>query len=297
MEEKPKDTKLSDDKIPALHTYAGDMATMVREYEGSVIKIALAEQKRREEETQKVKTIQKKRVGVFLFILGIILIAASIYGVIISFEQSKKNAVHEEMGFLPTPIPTDDQIIVNTENITGKEDLKNLFKNSRTTPSPEGQVRALFFVKGAVPNQRIISTNEFLDLELSSMPSNMRENLKEEFMVGFYNEKGVTHTFFIFQINDYDKAYAGALAWEKTLLDEFFLIFNIDVLGDNKILLEKPFEDILVNNKNMRVLTDTKEKPILYSVFLNQNLYMLTDNEQAINEVAKRLRTINTRPL
>ena len=103
--------------------------------------------------------------------------------------------------------------------------------------------------------------------------------------------------FVVFKFNSYEQAVAGAYAWEKTLIDEFYPLFGINIKNENANLLQKNFEDAIVENVDVRVLLDNEKNPIIYSVFLNQKLYMVSASRDAIIEAMNRLRTENAKPL
>ena len=61
------------------------------------------------------------------------------------------------------------------------------------------------------------------------------------------------------------------LTWEKTMLRDLFVLFNINLGADSSKLFEKPWGDVLVNNQNARILYDKNGKEILYYIFTNKN--------------------------
>ncbi len=105
------------------------------------------------------------------------------------------------------------------------------------------------------------------------------------------------HLFFLFQTKDYNQSYAGMLNWEKTLFDDFFVLFNIDISGDHNSLFEKQWKDIILNNKDARVLYDIDGKSVLYYMFINKNTFIITDSEDTIKEASLRLLIKDVKPL
>lgn len=74
---------------PGIRTYGSDMADAIRTNEASVIKIALAEQKKREREALTQVAQGTKTSRVFLTLGGLMFIVAAILGV--SFVVQQKN--------------------------------------------------------------------------------------------------------------------------------------------------------------------------------------------------------------
>ena len=118
-------------------------------------------------------------------------------------------------------------------------------------------------------------------------------------MVGTYTPaaENKSHLFLMFEIKDYNQSYAGMLAWERTLLNDMFPFFKIDVSGDSSNLLNTPWKDTIINNKDVRVLYDKNSNSLLYYIFIDKSNFLITDNEDTIKEIISRLLTKNTKPL
>jgi hypothetical protein len=101
----------------------------------------------------------------------------------------------------------------------------------------------------------------------------------------------------MFTIKDYNQAYASMLDWEKVLLSDMFLPFSINVSGDRNMLFEKPWKDIIVGNKDARILYDKEGNDILYYIFIDKSKLVITDNRDAIKEIDLRLLAKTTKPL
>lgn len=284
-------------KTSSIHTYAGDMATMVRDNEASVIKIAMAEQRRRSGELEKEINSKQKNYAVLFGVLSLVLIVGAIFVYKYLEQRGKIEATHPEIiTQLPTLIPADIQTILKSDTIAGREDLVRILSNKKLEKK-SGLIESVFF---ASENKKTLTTTDFLDTVGSSIPNAFKRSLDPNFMIGVYRPN-ITSTknglFFIFKSSSYEQAVAGAYAWEKTLLDEFSTIFGIDISGSKIVLLQKSFEDTILQNTDARVLYGVENEPLIYSVLLNNNLYMVSDNKEVIIEVIKRVRTQNAKPL
>jgi hypothetical protein len=297
MDENNSQNNIGPDGAPVIHTYAGDMASMVRDHEASVIKIAMAEQRRREQESAKQQHVRNRKRSTFFAIGAVVLVLITIVGVKLLKAKIAIDSVHPEvLTRIPTFIPTDTDSVIDADRFTGKEDLTIVFNQERGQIGNTNQVRSIFFTRGIGANKAVMKTSEFMKLLQSSIPGTMARTLDESMMMGIYTDSNSkTHPYFIFKNNNFDTAYAGSLAWENTLLDEFFPLFGIDVSGDNKVLLANRFTDKLVENLDTRILSDNSGNILMYSLFLNKDYYMITDSESVIKEMLKRLRSINTK--
>lgn len=299
MDENNSQNNIGPDGTPVIHTYAGDMASMVRDHEASVIKIAMAEQRRREQDELKQKYSINSKRSTFFVIGTVIIIVITILGVKFLKQKTITDSIHKEvLTRTPTFIPTDVDSIIDADRFTGKEDLTIAFTKERNTPGAKDELRSIFFTKGIGNDKTILKTSEFLKLLQSSIPGSMARSFNEAIMIGIYTDQlNATHPYFVFKTNNFESAYAGSLSWENTLLDEFFPLFGIDISGDNNVLLQNTFFDKLIENIDARVLSDNKNNILIYSLFLNKEYYMITDSEETIKEMLKRLRSINSIPL
>ena len=119
-------------------------------------------------------------------------------------------------------------------------------------------------------------------------------------MVGTYTpvkEDEGPKLFLIFETNDYNVAYAGMLQWEKSILNDLFDLFQVDISGERSELFERPFKDIIINNRDARILYDTNGTDILYYIFLDKNKIIITSSQEAIKEIIIRLNTKNAKAL
>jgi len=57
------------------------------------------------------------------------------------------------------------------------------------------------------------------------------------------------------------------------------------------------WKDIIINNKDARVLVDVKGRPILYYLFVDKSSILIADSDIVIKELIGRLLTKNNSPL
>ena len=55
------------------------------------------------------------------------------------------------------------------------------------------------------------------------------------------------------------------------MLSDLYILFNINIPESNSGLFEKEWKDIIVNNKDARVLYGESGEGILYYTFVNKN--------------------------
>lgn len=292
MDENKIQTNNKDLKV--LRTYTSDMADAVRTNEVSVIKIALAEKERREQEDIYKKAEGTKFSKVFLVIGGIILIAFAIFISYYLIQKKKEKEIPQtNISNIETFISYDSKLYIDTTNIPSTTDILSIIKNeNKENPKLIG---AIFLTKNIDTAPTILTTNNFLSLFNIAPPGTLTRSLSSEYLLGKYsnkdaiNEKSKSAMFLIFQTTDYSQAYASMLLWEKTMLKDLYMLFDIYIPESNNILFEKTWKDTVINNKDVRVLYGDNGEGMLYYVFVNKNNFVITNSIEAMREVITRL--------
>lgn len=295
-------SQFNDKDLKVLRTYTSDMADAVRANEISVIKIALAEKEKREQEE-----IYKKAEGTnvsktFWIIGGIILIVGAIIGSYFLIQKKKSNETPQPIVTkIDTFILYDSQSKIDITNIVSTGDLMGVIK--KNTQINKGGVEALFLTKNVNNISTDLTSKNFLSLIKATAPGTLIRSLSDKYLLGIFNntkepnENGKPAMFLVFQTSDYALTYASMLDWEKTMLRDLFILFDINITDSNSSLFEQPWKDIIVNNKDARVLYGENGEGILYYLFVNKNNFVITDNIEALKEVTSRIITKNTKPL
>ena len=77
--------------------------------------------------------------------------------------------------------------------------------------------------------------------------------------------------------------------WEAKIFYDLHGFFGININADTNYLLQKDFEDGIVQNKNARILHDTNGRIVLMYVYLEDGSLLVTNSETAVGEVITRL--------
>lgn len=301
MEENKKPNNLSND-LKVIHTYTSDMADAVRQNEMSVIKIALAEKEKRESEEMYKKADGSNSSKIFLVFGGIILIVIAL-GItyLVTQKNIETNSPVQTAKEIEAPIVYNEKVFIDTGELATHNDLSNAIKKEVENKSKDNSVKAIFLKKEVGDKPELVGVNSFASLIGETAPQALIRNLGEEYLIGTYNIKegdiSKPHLFLIFSINDYNQIYASMLAWEKTMLQDLNLTFGIDVSEDRSELLEKQWSDIIINNKDARVLYDNLGKEVLYYIFINKNSFLITDNQDVVKEIGAKIISKETKPL
>ncbi len=302
-------------QVRGLETYASDMAEAMREQEGSVIKIAMVEQKKRAAEEQ--ITSPKSGKNKLYIVGGIGLVVLAVVAIVIVATKQSAPAVNSNT---PTQIQSiiysDAQKEIDITNFSKEQIARAVTDEIKKTDITADKIENVSLVNTAPGDTsisavssgpKIYSTASFFKAIESGIASSLLRALDTNFMMGIYHapvstegssnpassagtEVSGKHLFILLPVVSHDEALAGMLTWEKKMFDDFFLLFNIDVTGAHATLFQKPFTDALIDNLDARVLKDDAGNIVLMYVFPTDNMILITDNIGTVTEVTNRLR-------
>lgn len=291
MEEKNFQQNNINKKPEVLRTYLSDMADVVRENEASVIKIALAEQQRKEREDlyREVKKTSWKKVA--LIIGGIILVLIAIgFSYFLIKEKNKPIETEEQNMVVNTFISYETKSIINLDQTITTSELVDLIKEKINEKGKSGEIKAVFLKEKVGEIENIITLRKFFTLMRTTASASLARSLGDDYFIGAYTSTDETILpFLILKTKNYDITYAGMLTWEKTLLMDLFNFFDIDISGDRNKLLEKPWEDLIINNKDSRILKDYEGNILLYYMFLDKENLIITNHRDTLKEISSRI--------
>lgn len=300
MDENEKQINNKDIKV--IRTYNSDMVDAIRINEISVIKIALAEKEKREQEALYKKAEGTNTSKIFLVIGGIILIAVAIIGSYFLIQKKKGIEIPKiTTNDIETFILYNSKSYIDITNITNVSDLSDIIKQEQQNDS--GLIKALFLTKKINNVSEILTSKDFLSLIKTTAPGALTRSLSDKYLLGKYsnqnavNEQDKSAMFLVLETTDYNQAYASMLDWEKTMLKDLFILFDISIPESSNELFEKSWKDIIINNKDARALYGENGEGILYYVFVNKNNFVITNSVEALKEVITRLITKNTKSL
>lgn len=289
-----KDTHAETKASPkSIRTYQSDMADAVRMNEGSVIKIAVAEQERKARE-QEVE-IKTEKAGT-LFAVGSILFALLALGVLGYALVSTR-----EKEVVVTGTPLSQSLIINDGSQSlvisnkNKQEIAKEFYEIASKPQEKinSSVLNISIINDDSTIKKNVTAKEFVSSLQTAMPGPLYRSLSDDFMAGSIALENRGSPFIILKPTSFDYAYSGMLSWERKMVDDFFLLYNIDVSGENAYLLSKPFQDSILKNQDARVLYDSAGQVVMLYLFVNNDdLIIIAKDETAVLEILSRLGNI-----
>ena len=190
---------------------------------------------------------------------------------------------------------------------TGQGERGNIMSNlqtaRRSVKMPIGLIEWLYLTKqpeqeGAAPVQAGIT--ELLQTIAPQIPPELMRTVEPIYLVGIHSFEE-NQPFLLLQVDSYETAYAGMLAWERTLQKDLLPFFGRNPspkmqgaappASTTPQLLQTAFVDKVVENRDTRAyLNDAGDVLLLWTV-LGRNIILITTNEYTLREVISRLNT------
>lgn len=297
-EQNPQPLPQSED-IPTLRTYQSDIGEALKEKQGSVIKIAIAEQEKQQQEEVFVKKEKKKHTRFILWGILFLLIGGSVgfYFVWQKLGISKDSIDPILIQNLVVTIKTDKQEALPILPTSGIE-MRKLIADTVTNASVEKNMILELIptqeVNGQVTAIGITYLFELLETKINTPLVRSFEDRGS--VLGVYNTDQ-NSLFLLIKNNSYANAFAGMLSWEKTMVEDLGQIFSIDTKGEHEYLFTKPFVDRVLKNQDTRVLLDNDGNIVLLYAFLGEkkDILLITNKESTLSEVVNRLTSVRAK--
>lgn len=269
--------------LSQIRTFRGDVETTVEQKKTSVIDIVAKEQERHAGEPPQMLTRTVPVVPILL-----------VLGVLIFFVGGIGLATYTYFITRPEEIviaKTDAPLVfaeLDADKIVGTTDKKTIMgileQEKRDAKIPLGSIEwiRLLKAKNAGEGFEPLTAEAFLTSIEAKVSSSFVRSLKPEMMVGLYTFD-YTFPFLIFKTTSYEQAFAGMLEWEKTMpraLDPFVP----NSFGDDLAT----FSDTVIQNKDVRILTNASSTPILMYSFIDKDTVIITNSENTLLEILKR---------
>lgn len=282
--------------LQTLRTFQSDLADTIKSGEGSLIKIAMAENERKEKERENINPQSNKNK---LYIIGGIVLVTVAFGILGSTlyrSIPKTIPISQNPSNTASIIKTDSTLGLNITGLTRdniRDQIGKQYKNANPTLNTIARILP-FTQQSETDTQNILSTQELFSAIESTAPSGMLRSFDSTFTIGVHAFNG-NGLFFAFKTNAYTTALAGMLEWEQNIFDEMYDVFAIDVSGDNVGLFKTQFKDKTIKNQDTRALINTKGEVVLFYTFIGEDksTLIITDNSNTLEEILNRL-TANT---
>jgi hypothetical protein len=271
-----------------VRTYATDIGEMMKKQKGSVIKIALAEQKRRDEYKKKTDPTATRNIVVVM--LGFVLIVGGIMIFIYTvMNRARPVEVTNFVPTLPSFIFTENQVQIDVTELNRTELIAAIRAQVNNMTLGAETINNLFVSYRGVSGQAQIPSTAFLQKLGVDIPDTLALNLYPEFSLGVYSLPEGNDLFMILRVKDFNEAFSAMREWESYMLTEMVRLYSIDTKDYGKEIFTKDFENETIYNKEARILKDKAGKAILSYIFLDTRTVMITTQTDSVGEVIKRI--------
>ena len=266
-------------KNKIVQTFAEDMAQVLEDDKSGLVKKIIHGEEEREKEKMEISPESKKNK---LFMLVSFLFILVALGTILFFTLNKEiRTVPVEEQFVPI-IFNDKSTFFEVKDFKKEEIEQTVFNEVIGAEVKEGGVEGIYLTI----NKKIIGLREFLSLTQSSLSLN--EFVSDKFLLGAI--KGETDDFFILiQVRSSADIFPDLHTWEGKMFLDMHEFFGVEVAAETKYLLNKDFEDGIIQNKNARILRDIEGKIVMMYIFADDNSIIITDSENSAREIMLRL--------
>jgi len=265
----------------AIRTFHDDVAETVKTKQVSLADIAVAETKRKEKKGAPSAEKQPKSASVRVFVVvGTILVALLAIGGGIVWYRSLVESAVPPVPVRTIPIPVNEEKVVEVPRLLRSVILDIIDQEVGRAQTPLGSVRDIR-LQGEGTGIDITSGAFLTALDVRA-PESLVRALDDTFVLGVH---GFTRdeVFLLFSVRDFRLAFAAMLNWETFLTADlpFAAHGNRAISGD-----------VVIRNKDARVLLDANGTPVLYYAFPDEQTLVIAGTETTLIEIFDRL----TRP-
>ncbi|NQV88299.1 MAG: hypothetical protein HQ402_01945 [Parcubacteria group bacterium] len=305
-----KESAKNDVVLKRLRTYEGDIAETIRKQNESVASINIAEQKRKE-----VSQVETEDSGpsyyiknTVITIVSILLIVGGIGAIGIFYYLKSTNTPPPIINPVKTIISADTIVEIDASDLT-KQKIIDSVKNAQIN-GESGSITYVSFSNTSGETKTPIETEKFFTILQTKAPGALVRSFNKEFMLGISSDENRS-PFLLIKLDSFDNTFAGMLGWEKTAGEDLRSIFLNEKLipqitttefasstGTSTatttlipIDLEQSWGDLIVQNKDTRILRDLDSNIVLIYSFLDEQTLLITTNEKTFIEILNRFVT------
>ncbi len=270
-----------------VETYADDMAKIIGDNKNGVIKKIIQEQEEHDAEVEK-KSPEHKWNKIFLYAgIALVLLTFLLVSLVFIFRQ-QIFSVEVKPAYVPI-IFTDKTIFNELSGLTKEEVAQTISSEAKTVEVKQGGVEGIYLTK----DKKIIGLRDFFKLIEAKLDQSKIEFISDNFLLGAVNEEEsaepTKNLFFLIQMRSAADIFDAMRGWEKKMFYDLHGYFGIELNTDTNYLLEKNFEDGIIQNRNARILRDNNGKIVMMYIYAENSSLIITDSETAATEIILRL--------
>jgi len=280
-----------------VETYAEDMAKVIADDRGGLIKKIIHQSSGNE--IEKINLSPESKKNQFFMIAGILLIFVTLTILFFFLFKEDLDTVEIEKQFIPL-IFNDKSEFIEVTGFEKGEMAETISGVIDKTTLKTGEVEGIYLTE----NKMVVGFKRFIELIKGNFISPTTEDgvsfVSDNFLLGIVNNEtgparppgsGTGGDFFIlFKVRSVTDVFNSMRAWEDKMFFDLHGFFGVSISSETSYLLTKDFNDGFVENKNARILYEgeTKKIVIMY-VFADDNSVVVTNTPEVVREIISRL--------
>jgi hypothetical protein len=269
-------------KNVAIETYADDLAKVVGDNESGIVKRIIEEEEKHNVENKKTSP-ENKTNKIFLF-FGVFLVLLSFVAVSLVYLFKKEIFTVEIVPQYTSIIFTDKTGFKEISGLKKDEIIQTILNEVNTGELKEGGIEGIYLTE----NKKVLGFRKFFELMEANLDQAKIEFINDNFLIGAVNKEN-KNLFILLKMRSITDVFDPMRAWESKMFLDLHMLFGVDLNADTKYLLEKNFEDGIIQNKNARILYDKNGKIVMMYVYAEEDSLIIANSETTVGEVMLRL--------
>ncbi len=275
---------VSSNTLKSIRTYASDMAKAIRDKQGSVMKIALAEKERRDAENVAKSPVSKRNIS---FTLGtVVLVVLALGALYFGYNAKRAPKTIEETSRPIVSTLIDGTFIPSTG--ASKEAIQSSLQDLLHSSGNElDSITLLVITEDST--QIPVTTTAFVQTTGLDFTSQLIRSLSPVFSIGIHTLEG-NSPFLVLKSDSYDTSYIGMLSSEKTLYDDMAPLFELpeyDISGT--LYATAPFVDSVVANTDVRGIKNSAGEFVFFYSITSQGFIIMATSPETYKVVISAL--------
>lgn len=275
----------SKNSVKAIRTYQSDVAESVKENKTSVAHMVIAEEARKRRLSEFDSPGSKRNIT-FVF-LGLALIAMGGFTALFIYNKEQRARTAIQGAQNQSLIFAENHRSLSVTGLGSDALAKAIGTKVRNANNKLDTIENISFSEKEGAVEVPVTTERFFFFLDTRIPSALLRSLDPVFMFGIHTFNG-NRPFLIFQTNYYENSFAGMLGWEQYMARDLFPIFSIQESPTSEAF-NRPFEDVVIKNRDTRVLKDNNGNVILFYTFANKKTLIIANSSDTLEEIIRRL--------
>lgn len=298
----------ADDSIRPIRTFRDDIARVLQKKKTTLVDAVVAEEDRaariKQAETPSVEVKRSMLSYVFVFVSALLVTGGlSAYGIYYFFGPTDITRV--DVSDVHSFVFVEEQKEFELFDDESKRDVfRRITVEKESALLSLGSIEQLYFTRSiydeklASTRKMLVSSAEFIAKSEFRIESSFIRDLSPEMTFGYHAFDG-TQPFLIFKTAFYENAFAAMLDWEPRMNEDLAPLFG-DIVMETYMVgsstrtrpANMTFEDVLIKNKEVRMLYDKNGKELLLYGFPTPDIIIITTNQYTFTEIVTRLQSI-----